>query len=172
MNLSGTLPVKILRCLLLLAILGTVAFIFVNSMLPPAQSTEQSDTVKDIIVELLPDDSRAEDFVEQYIRKIAHFTEYGLLGIEIAVYLMLFTRRKWSTLALAMTTPLFVGFADETIQRFSGRGPSIDDVWIDIGGFLFFYLIALAILFAAFFVAKTVRAKMSYETKEREEKNG
>ena len=172
MHLSKPILFNILRYVLLLVILGTVVFIFANSMLPPAKSAEQSDTVKDIIVEILPDDSKAESFVEEYIRKIAHFTEYGLLGVEVAVYLMLFSRRSWRTLATGLLTPFFVGFTDETIQRFSGRGPSIDDVWIDVGGFVLFYILALAVLFAILLAIKMIRAKINSNLNEREKKNG
>ncbi len=172
MTVTKSTLVKILQYLLLLAIVGTVAFIFINSMLPPAQSAEQSDTVKDIIVEILPDDSRAESFVEQYIRKIAHFTEYGLLGLECAVYLMLFTGRRVKTLSLAMLTPFFVGFTDETIQHFSKRGPMIEDVWIDVGGFVLFYLLALAALYLIFLAVKAIKAKINSENNVKEGENG
>lgn len=140
---------KIVAWLFIALMIGTVLFIFINSMLPPEKSTEQSDTVKDIIVEILPDNSKTENFVEEYIRKIAHFTEYGLLGVELAVYLMLFHRRRPYLFALALTVPFFVGFIDESIQCLSGRGPLIEDVWIDIGGFATFYSLTLAVCFAA-----------------------
>ncbi len=172
MTFAKSTAYKAFRWLLVLVMLGTVAFILVNSMLPPEKSAQQSDTVKDIIVEILPDDTRVENFVEEYIRKIAHFTEYGLLGIELAVYLMLFTRRKPSTLALATLTPLFVGFTDETVQRFSGRGPSIDDVWIDIGGFVLFYSLALAVCLAILLAVRAVKYKLNSERNGMEEKNG
>ena len=131
-------------------------------MLPPEKSTEQSDTIKDIIVEILPDNSKAESFVEEYIRKIAHFTEYGLLGIEMAVYLMLFYRRRPSLFGFALLVPFFVGFIDESIQSLSGRGPLIEDVWIDIGGFATFYALTLAVCFSALaivLVTKTIQNK-------------
>ena len=153
---------NIVRFLLIAMMIGTVLFIFINSMLPPEKSTEQSDTVKDIIVEILPDDSRAENFVEEYMRKIAHFTEYGLLGIELAVYLLLFHRRRPAIFGLALTVPFFVGFIDESIQSLSGRGPLIEDVWIDIGGFATFYALTLAVCFFAIAIAwaiKTVKNK-------------
>ena len=38
------------HCLLIALMIGTVLFIFINSMLPPEVSTEQSETVKDVIV--------------------------------------------------------------------------------------------------------------------------
>lgn len=153
---------NIVRFLLIAMMIGTVLFIFINSMLPPEKSTEQSDTVKDIIVEILPDNSKAENFVEEYMRKIAHFTEYGLLGIELAVYLLLFHRRRPALFGLALTVPFFVGFIDESIQSLSGRGPLIEDVWIDIGGFATFYALTLAVCFFAIAIAwaiKTVKNK-------------
>ena len=170
MNIKGELLFKAARILLIILMIGTVAFIFINSMLPPEVSTAESDTVKEIIVEMLPDDSRAESFVENYIRKIAHFTEYGLLGIELAVYLTFFTKRRIRVFALATLAPLFVGFADETIQRFSQRGPSIDDVWIDIGGFVFFYFIAIAVSILLLFVWRTVKGRL--ENCKKGEENG
>ena len=151
------LIIKTVGYLLIAMMIGTVLFIFINSMLPPEKSAEQSDTIKDIIVEILPDDSKAENFVEEYIRKIAHFTEYGLLGIELAVYLLLLHRRRPSLFGLAMTVPFFVGFIDESIQSLSGRGPLIEDVWIDIGGFATFYALALAVGFSVIAIIWAVK---------------
>ena len=156
------LIIKTVGYLLIAMMIGTVLFIFINSMLPPETSSEQSEAVKDIIVEILPDNSKAENFVEEYIRKIAHFTEYGLLGIELAVYLLLLHRRRPSLFGLAMTVPFFVGFIDESIQSLSGRGPLIEDVWIDIGGFATFYALALAVGFsviAIIWAVKTIQNK-------------
>ena len=172
MTVSREALFKVAKILLIIAIIGTVAFIFINSTLPPEASTVESDTVKEIIVEMLPDDSQAEHFVENYIRKIAHFTEYGLLGIEIAIYLAAFTKRRIRVLLLATLTPLFVGFTDETIQRFSSRGPSIDDVWIDIGGFVFFYSIALAVCFLVAFTARKIKEAYYMKKSRNGEENG
>lgn len=145
------------KLVLLLLMAATVIFIFVNSMLPPEKSQEQSDGIKDVIIEVLPDNSKAESFVEQYIRKVAHFTEYGLLGIELALYLALFERRRAWLMAIAPVLPFFVGFIDESIQIASKRGPSIEDVWIDIGGFVTFYLLSLAVFGAVMLVLYLVK---------------
>ena len=167
--MKNKLIAKIVGYLLIALMLGTVLFIFINSMLPPEASTEQSDTVKDIIVEILPDDSKAENFVEEYMRKIAHFTEYGLLGVEMAVYLMLFHRRRTYLFGLALLVPFFVGFIDESIQSLSGRGPLIEDVWIDIGGFATFYALTLAVCFSALAI---VLATKTIKNKNKREING
>ena len=127
------LIIKIVGYLLIAMMIGTVLFIFINSMLPPEKSTEQSDTIKDIIVEILPDNSKAESFVEEYIRKIAHFTEFTALGMCLAwLHGMLGKGKKqaffWGVLAASV---------DETIQRFvPDRGPAVKDVCIDSAGVL------------------------------------
>lgn len=130
---------------LLLLIAATLAFIFVQSMLPPEKSKEESDKVGDIIEEIIPPDTQAGDYVQNNIRKIAHFVEFFILGCEAALYGILFVRPlKWWT--LSFPTALIVAFFDESIQMFTGRGPAISDVWIDFLGFLIagaiFYTVA------------------------------
>ena len=130
------------RIFLIALILGTLAFIFVNSCLPPEVSSEESEAVGGFIASFIPKDTKLYDFVTDYIRKIAHFTEYGMLGIEIAVYIMLYCERRVRYALMSPAISVFVGLFDETIQIFSSRGPAIYDVWIDIGGFVFFSALA------------------------------
>ena len=76
--------------------------------------------------------------------------------------LLLFHRRRPALFGLALTVPFFVGFIDESIQSLSGRGPLIEDVWIDIGGFATFYALTLAVCFfgiAILRVIKTIKNK-------------
>lgn len=150
---------EIFRIVLLTAMLGTLVFIFVNSALPPELSDEQSAAVGGFITSLIPEDTKLYDFVTEYIRKIAHFTEYGLLGIEVSVYIMLYAKKRGRAVLTALPIPLFVGFTDETVQILSGRGPAIADVWIDIGGFMFFGSISFGVLVAAFAIAKMIKEK-------------
>ena len=134
------------RIALIVLMIATVLFVFYNSCLSKDDSSQQSDTVSQIIDALLPEDTDFKEFVLENIRKIAHFTEYGLLGIEMAVYILIYERKRWKMLTpLSLLVPFFVGFIDESIQVLSERGPSITDVWIDIGGFLFFSSIAYLI---------------------------
>ena len=151
---------KIFRILLIALMIGTVAFIFVNSMLPKDESQEQSDAIKDAILEVLPEGSKTYNFVDQYIRKIAHFTEYGMLGIEVALYIALYERGRLRRAPLALLLPLFVGFIDESIQIFSDRGPAISDVWIDIGGFITFFCLALLVICVICLLARLVRKRL------------
>lgn len=148
-----------LRIVLLTLIAATLVFIFVNSALPPEKSSEASDGFSDFIATIIPPDTTLGGFIKDYIRKIAHFTEYGLLGMLLALYLSLFAKRR---VRAALFSPLFalvVGFIDESIQIASKRGPEILDVWIDIGGFVFFSLIAYGVIFLVWQAVRLLRTK-------------
>lgn len=147
----------VLRILLISAMCSTVIFIFSNSMMPPAASSEQSSAVEDFIDKVVPDEVPIKDVIMANVRKIAHFSEYGLLGIEVALYALLFLRNRLAVLApMSLLVPMIVGFIDESIQQLTGRGPLISDVWIDIGGFAFFSAVTYALGFAALSVYKAV----------------
>ena len=151
---------RMFSVLLALVILLTVAFIFYNSSLPPEQSSQQSGAVGGIIAEIIPPETELGGFIQKYIRKIAHFTEYGLLGIELAIFCVLFTERKFLFSLRALFFAGAVALVDESIQIFSKRGPSVSDIWIDIGGYVFFSLLALAVMAVIrliFFIASKFR---------------
>lgn len=77
------------------------------------------------------------------LRKIAHATEFALLGVVVAK-LMNFDFKKYCWHFLL--SGLGVAFFDETIQLFSeGRAAQISDVWIDLGGYFVGGLLAFGI---------------------------
>ena len=138
----------VIKILLTLLIIATVTFIFVQSTLSPKASQEESDKVGEIIGEIIPPGTPAGDYVQKNVRKIAHFTEFFILGCEVALYVILFLPRlKWALLSLPLA--ILVAFFDESIQVLSKRGPSITDVWIDFFGFfaagVIFYTVAVIV---------------------------
>ena len=126
---------KILKIALLILIAANLAFIFVQSMLPPEQSSKESGAVGDIIEEIIPPDTKPGEFIQVNLRKIAHFVEFAALGCEVSLYMVLFMRRR-PYIFLSFPTALLCGFVDESIQLFSDRGAAVKDVWIDFLGFL------------------------------------
>jgi VanZ family protein len=95
---------------------------------PPDTSGAQSTWLKKLMADLL-----GIEISEFLIRKLAHFGEYLLMGLFAggAVSQLGFkSRHALSALALTLVAAL----VDETIQVFSGRGPSVLDVWIDAAG--------------------------------------
>ncbi len=131
---------------LLLTMALTVLFFFTQSALPRDISSAESDKVSEMLEWIIPSDTPIGGFIHENIRKIGHFAEYGLLGIEMAFFIWFYTKRKLSTLIRAASSALFIAFSDETIQIFSGRGPSISDVWLDFSGFLTLGLLTVCVL--------------------------
>lgn len=76
-------------------------------------------------------------YVNYYIRKLAHFTEYALLGFVFCYY---FSKRKQLRLDIivySLLPTLVIAVLDEFLQKYSGRGSLVSDVFIDGFGGLF-----------------------------------
>jgi len=158
---NSTKKHKKIRILLRVLIIISVAVAWGHSMLPAQESSQESGFVLELLKPLLTVVMPEEMVTGLFIRKLAHFSEYAILGIEMTAYTaLIFSSRKTNmtektdkkeALRLATNT-LFGGVAvaliDETIQIFSpGRGPEIADVWLDVAGFVFGSLIVALICF-------------------------
>ena len=121
--------------ILMIVISVTLAVIWIHSAMPGDVSSAESGFVYDVIEPvlrfLLPDAW----VTEHLVRKMGHFCEYGVLGVEMLTLVALRGRVRLRFLVNTLLTGLLVAFIDETIQIFSGRGPMIADMWIDIAGF-------------------------------------
>lgn len=145
---------------LLILIALTLCFIFGQSILPPSKSMQTSDEIAGVVDGMFTGSSGESseersrpmlDFIVKYMRKIAHFVEHGILGIE--VFLLFFVLEKNSgrakrimpidvkTLLFSLNVGLLVGFFDESIQILSGRNYNIIDVWLDFAGYATFTLV-------------------------------
>ena len=148
-----TRTVEILKTTLIVLIIATLGFIFFQSMLPPDKSSEQSNAVGEIVGEVIPPDTKPGEFVQINLRKIAHFLEFALLGTELSLYAALSKRSKGFMLKTYIFS-VFVALFDETIQIFSGRGPAISDVWIDVLGFAAAASLVYITVFSVIFLRK------------------
>lgn len=119
----------------LLALL--LAFIWLHSMMPAEDSAEESQRVGQFLtpfLELLVGEGNVTDHL---VRKLAHFCEYGALGI-LAGALLLVKKEsgifRWS---YALLCALAVAVIDESIQLLAdGRGAQVQDVLLDTAGSL------------------------------------
>lgn len=119
----------------LLALL--LAFIWLHSMMPAEDSAEESQRVGQFLtpfLELLVGEGNVTDHL---VRKLAHFCEYGALGI-LAGALLLVKKEsgifRWS---YALLCALAVAVVDESIQLLAdGRGAQVQDVLLDTAGSL------------------------------------
>lgn len=149
---------KIIRIALILCIAATLVFIYAQSFKTPEQSTAESDKVGDIIAEIIPPETKPGAFIQTNIRKLAHFSEFFMLGIEIALYVLIFERTR---IKVALLYPLGIILAvfDETVQIFTKRGPEIKDVWIDFLGYATGSLILTAVFFLAIVIIKKIKIR-------------
>lgn len=117
----------------------TVAFIFSNSLASSEQSNGQSDWVMGCLHQLLNI-----QLPSWFVRKAAHFTEFAVLGTELAVLKHRLIRPPFTA---ALLSGLLVALTDETLQLFSGRTSSVTDVWIDFSGVVCGMLMVTAVCF-------------------------
>ena len=114
---------------LALAVL-TLLFIWVNSFLPSGPSSRVSGYVTRFITPFLEIIVGRGHVTEHMVRKLAHVAEYALYGFWLSLLAKTDGRKARTALLIGFLT----AFLDETIQMFTGRGPAIKDVWIDLIG--------------------------------------
>jgi VanZ family protein len=113
-------------------------FIFSNSLQSGESSGEMSGSVTEAINKLLGAISPSLAVTHRFVRKAAHFCEFGVLSTLVSFTLYFFfaksdKRELWCLLAIPISA--LVAACDETIQLFvDGRGGSVVDVLIDTSG--------------------------------------
>ena len=135
------------RILITLVIL-TLVFIWGNSALPAEPSNTISDDVTTAVGGEITNNDMQEStattwVTSEYVRKLAHVTEFAVLGI---VATLLAKKRKncaFSNLSALALFGLSVAVIDETIQLFNDRTSAVKDIWIDFGGFTIGCCVAL-----------------------------
>jgi VanZ family protein len=134
-----------LRAVLTLACVALVAFIFYNSLKTGDESAAQSnivtDTVQKIIGFFAPKSWIATatgaqyERLHSYVRTLAHFSEFGLLGALTAWCWRAYTSDKLCLL-FPVCLALFIPVLDESLQFLTaGRVADTSDLFVDtLGG--------------------------------------
>ena len=131
--------------ILSIIILATLAFIWIHSCIDREDSSMESGFVYDLLCPFFELFMGKGNVTEHFIRKLAHFTEFFGLGLELMLFMRLeFLKIKPVLPVNAWVFGTFCALIDETIQLFSGRGPAVQDVWLDSAGCLTGVLIMLA----------------------------
>ena len=145
MNKKRIVWFRILYTLLSLVLL---LFIFANSWQNGAQSGIRSAAITAWLNRLLYHAWIDYRFTEHLVRKLAHFSEYLLLGFFLTTTLRVYTTRFFSHIAWVLFLGILIPVIDETIQLFSeGRGSSLRVVWIDVAGFSLGMTTAILVIF-------------------------
>lgn len=124
-----------------------ILFIFSNSFHNAAESSTQSGNVVEFLQNLLNAAGITISVSEHIIRKLAHFVEYTILGILLAVTLRQFTNRNGTALFVPLFTGLATAVADEFIQLFVGRGSQVQDVVLDFSGVMTGFFMSILCIF-------------------------
>ena len=150
----------VLAMVLLVAVLVNMAVIFYFSEESVEQSGDRSSGLTMKIIYFLYPDYDDLDYISKlditfglhrFVRKLAHFSEFGLLGFLSAWLISYVNRRKhwvkpWLEWCLPTVFCLLYAASDEIHQIFSNRGASVKDVLIDFAGAVTGILLMRAIL--------------------------
>ena len=159
----------LITVLLSLCVLANMAMIFRMSAEDRSESGDRSGEIADAVVDVVYPDFEQRPVAEQesifqkvhkFIRKLAHFSEFALLGFLTAILVThLAARYSRLTPVLQWMMPaafcLLYAASDEIHQIFTERGPSVTDVLLDFTGAICGILVARIIIW----IACTVIAK-------------
>ena len=140
------------RVILAVAIALTLLFIWSSSLENAEESSDKSGAVVEVIKPIVdPQDKIEDDLFVSIVRKLAHFSEFALLGFEVYLFCKTFDNRKGSSLPY-FVIPIVSSFAcaviDELLQLTSeGRSCEFADMMIDLAGILTGVIIS-AVLFS------------------------
>lgn len=133
---AGNMRRVMWRIIVTAAFLACVLFIWHNSMEDAEASAERSGRVTEIVNEIMKSMGQ-ESVTEQFVRKLAHFAEYGLEGVLAVLLFLAYGFHAGKRLRKMILTGLVTAVTDESLQFFSsGRAPGVLDVCIDMAGFL------------------------------------
>ena len=120
-----------------LLVLLTLAFIWGNSLLPREESQEISRGLLAELCAVLENVGlHIDPQNDHWLRKLAHFGEFGLLGAELALLLCLNRRQSVQGFINCAFAGLAVAVTDEALQLISNRGSQVQDVLLDFAGFV------------------------------------
>ena len=110
----------IIICSVLIA--ATLAFIWGNSAVSKAESAEESGKVYGVFAEFFNAIFGEGVITHKIFRKIAHFSEYALLGVEIYALISLTLGIRPLVVLSSFQFGLYAAVIDESIQILSEKG--------------------------------------------------
>lgn len=129
---------------LVIAAIAVLCFIWGNSMLPGSQSYNVSMGFRNFLIAKLQGIEWVHVPRNAVLRKLAHVTEFTVLGVILTAMLKGMMRVSCGWVLLA---GMSAALADETIQLFAGsRTSSVKDVWIDMSGFCVGVIVVMLVM--------------------------
>ena len=112
-----------------------LAAIWIHSAMPAYASDAESWWALELVKPVLSVFVGAQNVTNHLVRKLAHFTEFFVLGAELFLMAQVCISGRKDRLLIAAGAGFVAAFIDETIQLFAiGRSAEIKDVWLDFFG--------------------------------------
>ena len=140
----------IIICSVLIA--ATLAFIWGNSAVSKAASAEESGKIYGMFEGIFNAIFGEGVITHNVFRKIAHFSEYAVLGVEVYALISLTLGIKPLVVLSSFQFGLYAAVIDESIQILSERGSLVSDVLLDFCGYAF----GAALFLIVFLVVKAI----------------
>ena len=131
----------------------TVAYIFSNSVLSGGTSSKESQGVYGAFKGIMDFVFGKDVITHGTFRKLAHGTEFTVLGIELNFIFITLKKYSYKVLPTVLFFGLFTAVTDEAIQILSDRGSLVSDVLIDFGG----VVTATAIIYIVHILVKHIK---------------
>ena len=136
------------------------AYIFSNSFQSAEASKAKSGNVAKVVKAIVdPKNKIDKDVFHKTIRKIAHATEFMMLGLSLGgIFYNIYKKNGEKHISMPILLGMSVGLCDEFIQSFQKkRSSEVGDVLIDFSGAIIGLLAALLIAFLINFIKRKRR---------------
>jgi len=122
---------KLIKILYIVFLILYICFIFSNSLKSKESSSNDSASIHMLLNNILAGLKIPIVLSEYFVRKLAHFTEFFILGLSFFGYIRINNKISINRCIQICFASCLVAMTDETIQYFSGRGSMLLDVWLD-----------------------------------------
>ena len=122
---------KLIKILYIILLVLYICFIFSNSLKSKESSSNDSASIHMLLNNILAGLNIPIVLSEYFVRKLAHFTEFFILGLSFFGYIRISNKININRCIQICFASCLVAMTDETIQYFSGRGSMLLDVWLD-----------------------------------------
>ncbi len=150
---------RIFRIVIGVVCLCVIAFIWENSLEGVDISRARSGWVLQWVRPFLALFVPPKQINDHLVRKLAHFTEFFLLGALLAAYWRLILQRRMPRVLVSLCVGLAVASVDELLQFLSGRGPALADTALDFAGVTAGTFLCLACIGAVLCIRNALRAR-------------
>lgn len=118
--------------------ISLIIFIFFNSLQNATTSGQSSGRVMNFLNMICSFIGMKPFFTQTIVRFLAHFCEFGLLGVLLYITFYFYFNKKIRVSIFSCLTVITVAVTDECLQLFSdGRAFQLSDIFIDVCGAFF-----------------------------------